>query len=438
MKICIYEDKGYKRFGSLVDTRAVWDLRCGALTIAEKLMLQLRSPLPYFHVRRSLSALYRERMTGESRINPKLDGETVLFINGRIILDEITSDFLTNDNSPCAYVSENTLVAFRLSKEKLGEISLDDEDYITPGIISGLPVREVSVTEIKYPWDILSLNVTQISSDLELAQRIFPAVKTETPSDVITRGSENILSPGKVTIGAGVIMDAEENIIRFENDVNIKSGAILEAGDGSIWIAESVVIEAGAIIKGPAYIGPKSIVRSEARLSDGVSLGPQCRVGGEISSVIMQGFSNKQHSGYLGNSYLGSWVNLGAATDNSDLKNNYRPISVMLHGEEIDTGSLHIGVFLADFTRTAIHTRLNSGTIVGVCCNLFGNNFPTKDIPAFTWFGEGGYSIYKPEKALETIRVVMDRRGMELTPAMETLLRNIFEATAGQRHNLMH
>ena len=280
-------------------------------------------------------------------------------------------------------------------------------------------------------------NSSQIKEDFNLVQSIHPATRCKYPDDIIVRNDKNLISSGDVRIGAGAILDAEGDRIRLENGVKINSGVIIEAEDGPVWIAENAVIEAGAIIKGPAYIGPNSIVRSEARLSDGVSLGPHCRVGGELSSVILQGYSSKQHSGYLGNSYLGSWVNLGAATDNSDLKNNYKPVSVAINGEDINTGSLHVGVFLSDFVRTAIHTRLNSGTMVGVCCNLFGNDFPAKEIPAFTWQGSDGYQSYKFSKALETMKTIMGRRQRSMTMALEALLKEIHDATAGQRHSFM-
>ena len=150
----------------------------------------------------------------------------------------------------------------------------------------------------------------------------------------------------------------------------------------------------------------------------------------------MLGYSNKQHSGYLGSSYIGEWVNFGAATDNSDLKNNYRPVEVMIEGEKVDSEDLHVGSIIADHCKTAIHTRLNTGTVVGVCCNLFGSDFPAKYIPSFTWFGSENYVEYYVKKALETIAVVMERRDMRLTPAMSELLKGIFSSTEHERIEL--
>ena len=242
---------------------------------------------------------------------------------------------------------------------------------------------------------------------------------------------------GEVDIRPGVVIDAEEYPVRLETGVRLGPGMIIDASEGPVWIAEGSIIEAGAVLMGPIYIGPGSIVAKHARLCDGVSLGPQCRVGGEIAKTIIQGYSNKQHSGYLGSSYVGSWVNLGAATDNSDLKNTYKPIDVVIGGEKVATGELHIGVFIGDFCRTAIQTRLNSGTVAGVCCNIIGGDFPLKNIPAFMWFDSSGYQEYRFDKALETIRTMMPRRGKQLTPALETLLKEIYSRYEDDRGGIL-
>jgi len=284
-----------------------------------------------------------------------------------------------------------------------------------------------------YPWQMVNAADNQISADLEL-------VVVDNPGSVQDMGGfvkESILDrvevTGRVDVRPGVIVDAENNPVRLEDGVRLGPGVVIDAAEGPVWIAAGANIQAGAILTGPVYVGPGSIVRPGARLSEGVCLGPQCRIGGEVSRSVFQGYSNKQHSGYLGTSFVGSWVNLGAATDNSDLKNNYRPVDVTMNGKKINSGDLHVGAFIGDFTRTAIHTRLNSGTVIGVCCNIFGTDFPVKGIPAFTWFGSDGYREYRLEKALETICTVMSRRGKKLTPVLETLLREIFNSTKEAR-----
>jgi UDP-N-acetylglucosamine diphosphorylase/glucosamine-1-phosphate N-acetyltransferase len=158
-----------------------------------------------------------------------------------------------------------------------------------------------------------------------------------------------------------------------------------------------------------------------------------CKLGGEIEASIVQGFSNKQHDGFLGHSYLGSWVNLGAATDTSDLKNNYGDVRVTIAGRERSTGSQHVGSLIGDHTKTGIHTMLNTGTVVGAFANVFGGGFPPKEIPSFSWGGEGSWQEHRLENACRVAAVVMARRGMEATPVLDRLARRIFEATSARR-----
>ncbi|MFN3822157.1 MAG: hypothetical protein ACK4OO_07460, partial [bacterium] len=217
---------------------------------------------------------------------------------------------------------------------------------------------------------------------------------------------------------------------------------ILNSQYGPIWIDKKALIQSGAILKGPLYIGPYSIVRPGAQIMGNVSLGPHCRVGGEISQVVIQGYSNKQHGGYLGTSYIGEWVNLGAGTDNSDLKNNYRPISVNLYTfpeqesgaqslnwEILNSNSIHLGVFIGDYTRTAIGTRLNSGGILGTCCHILSPDFPQKTLPPFSWVTNEGLEIYHWEKAIDTIGVIMSRRGKILTPLRNSALAQLYRTS---------
>jgi UDP-N-acetylglucosamine diphosphorylase/glucosamine-1-phosphate N-acetyltransferase len=158
----------------------------------------------------------------------------------------------------------------------------------------------------------------------------------------------------------------------------------------------------------------------------GTSIGPVSKVGGEIENSIVQGFSNKQHDGYLGHSYLGLWVNLGAGTNTSDLKNDYAPVRVTIEGEEYNTNSLFVGLFMGDHSKSAIGTQFNTGTAVGVSCNIFSGGFPPKWIPNFSWVGAKGVEPYRYEKAIEVAKTVMHRRDQELPAEAEAMLRNIF------------
>jgi len=165
----------------------------------------------------------------------------------------------------------------------------------------------------------------------------------------------------------------------------------------------------------------------------GVSLGPATRVGGEISASIVQGYSNKQHDGFLGHSYLGCWVNLGAATDTSDLRNDYGDVTLILAGKPVPTGRRGVGSLIGDHTKTAIHTRLNTGSVIGVSANVLAPDFPDRETPSFTWGGGAARAEYRLPKAVRVAMTVTARRGVEFGPADEALFARIHRATAERR-----
>jgi UDP-N-acetylglucosamine diphosphorylase/glucosamine-1-phosphate N-acetyltransferase len=191
-----------------------------------------------------------------------------------------------------------------------------------------------------------------------------------------------------------------------------------------VYIGANTRIEPQAALAGPCYIGPNSVV--VAGKIAGSSIGHTCRVGGEVEECIFQAYVNKYHAGFVGHSYVGAWVNFGAMTTNSDLKNNYSNIRVSLGGESIDTGSIKVGSFIGDHTKFGIGTLLTTGIVIGVCSNVFGGGLVTdKEVPSFAWGTTGGYQPYKIEKALETVARTMQRRNIELTSHETALLRAI-------------
>jgi UDP-N-acetylglucosamine diphosphorylase/glucosamine-1-phosphate N-acetyltransferase len=167
-----------------------------------------------------------------------------------------------------------------------------------------------------------------------------------------------------------------------------------------------------------------------------VSIGKVCKVGGEVEDMIMMDYSNKQHAGFIGHSYLGSWVNLGADTNCSDLKNNYSQVKIKLSSGEVDTGMQFLGVLVGDHTKTAINTMFNTGTVAGFSSNIFGAGFPDKYIPSFSWGGsDAGFIEYDPEKSIKTAKIVTARRNVPFTASDEKLFKNIFEMTRKERMN---
>jgi UDP-N-acetylglucosamine diphosphorylase/glucosamine-1-phosphate N-acetyltransferase len=221
--------------------------------------------------------------------------------------------------------------------------------------------------------------------------------------------------------------------MRFGAQVRIDPGAVLDAREGPIALGAGTRVAPGCVLTGPLAAGRDCRFNPAARVSGGVSLGPATRVGGEISASIVQGYSNKQHDGFLGHSYLGCWVNLGAATDTSDLRNDYGDVTLTLAGAAVPTGRRGVGSLLGDHTKTAIHTRLNTGSVIGVCANVLAPDFPEREVPSFTWGGGASRAEYRLPKAVQVAMKVAARRGVEFGPVEEALFARIHRATAERR-----
>jgi UDP-N-acetylglucosamine diphosphorylase/glucosamine-1-phosphate N-acetyltransferase len=209
----------------------------------------------------------------------------------------------------------------------------------------------------------------------------------------------------------------------------LMAGTVLGTQAGPIWIGSQTEIEPHTYLEGPLYIGPNCRVKAGTRFYHGVSLGPHCRVAGELSASVLQGYVNKQHEGFLGNSLLGEWVNLGADTRNSNLKNDYSPVKVQVGNELIATGEQFIGLMMGDHTKTGINTMFNTGTVVGVGANVYGGGFPPRFIPSFSWGGAEGMKPGDLERTLSAARFAMPRRGRDLSDQEETLLRRHYAET---------
>ncbi len=230
---------------------------------------------------------------------------------------------------------------------------------------------------------------------------------------LLTRWNEALEVTGARKVGDGELYLSPGS--KVEPDVAVKEGPVL--------LAENAQVEAQSYLGGPCYLGPGTRVRPQARLLHGVFAGPQCRLGGEIEESLFLGYANKQHDGYLGHAVIGEWVNLGAGTNNSDLKNNYSAVRATWRGRPFITGQQFLGCCIGDHSKLAISARLNTGTVLGSFCNWFGAGFPPKELSDFSWAGDGILELHEVERALATARAVMARRDRELDPALEAVYR---------------
>lgn len=270
------------------------------------------------------------------------------------------------------------------------------------------------VFKIEHITDIFSFNGVQIRKDFEVVVKGRESATTSDPHTVIYN---------------------PENVF-IEEGLKIKA-AILNAEDGPIYIGSNVEIQEGAMIRGPFSIGRNSIISMGGKIRPNTSIGPFCKVGGEVSNSIIFGYSNKGHEGYLGNSIIGEWCNLGADTNTSNMKNNYAEVRIWNYLKEDfqPSGKQFCGTIMGDHVKTGINTMLNTGTVVGVGANIFGGGFPPKFIPSFSWGGAEGFEEFDLEKNLEIAAIVMKRLGVSLTHSERGILKQVFKSTSFHRSN---
>ncbi len=411
--ICIFEDERFSRLLPLVYLRPVYDLRCGMNTLREKIQRSYARATVMLHCREYLAEIVGQQHPGV-RINA-LDAEGCLFINGRVIADGTLSKKIPIKGEDALYVRGDTIIAARLSGPRVQSLGPTLPDVVTLSAFTGLVQKEVDVKTIEYPWNLVGNNGEQIRADYEHM--------------IGKKGGTR--SKGKVYKGA--ILVNSKNIF-IDAGAKIKPGAILDAEDGPIYVGKNVTVFPNATIEGPAFIGDGSLIKIGAKIYENTSIGEMCKVGGEVEESIIHSFSNKQHDGFLGHAYLGMWVNLGADTNNSDLKNNYGNVKVYINGELVDSGSMFVGLTMGDHSKSGINTMFNTGTVVGVSSNVFGSGFPPKYIPSFTWGGTDSMTTYNLAQSLEVAKRVMARRKVKMTDVDERLFKTIFEMTREERN----
>lgn len=243
---------------------------------------------------------------------------------------------------------------------------------------------------LEHPWQLVLRNPEQVAADI--AALFPPPVGAKIPSHVFRWG---------------------EHPLVVDPSAALEPGCALDTSKGPIWLDRDAEVRAFTRLAGPAYIGPGSTVLGGA--VEAVSIGPMCRVRGELAETICLGYTNKQHDGHIGHAYLGRWVNLGAETTNSDLKNNYGSIRLWTPRGEMDTGSIKMGSLIGDHVKTGIGLLLNTGTVVGAGANLFGSELPPTYVPPFSWGTGHDLTEFRLDKFIQVAERVMSRRGIELT-----------------------
>jgi len=370
-------------------TRPVAGIRIGILTIAEKWERHLNQPVSF-----DTTPYLAEK-------HPLRQGQDNLWINGALCPDATLVDAILKlkDGEGLSYQSR--LLAYRTDEMEI------------PEVISG-EVRPFagSFHYIDKLWKIFQNNGAQIKADFALLTK-------DRRSAVIKDRHTRLYGEKNIFIEEGAEMRA----------------AILNADNGPIYLGKDTVIHEGAMVRGPFALCEGSHVNMGAKVRGDVTVGPFSKIGGEVSASVIFGYSNKAHDGFLGCSVIGEWCNLGADTNTSNLKNNYENVKVwsyVRNGFE-DSGSQFVGLMMGDHSKCAINTMFNTGTVVGVSANVFGEGFPRTFIPSFSWGGASGYVTYQLTKALSTAEKVLARRGMPLSDMEKSVLMHVFESTAQER-----
>ncbi len=372
--VCVYEDESWGNFYPLIHLRPVFDLLFGCRTLLEK--LRRRYPKEKFNlwIRDELAELVQEQHP-DCLINQPVQ-PPVLFISASAVLMEK----LPVSGPEELFIAEKRIAGFRLNQSRswkpgfLGRVQL------------GLPEREIKARVYTYIWELIRDNPKELLRELKTSAR----------------------SSG------GVIKNRSARVHRT---------AVILTDQGPVYLDAGCEVRPFSLIEGPCYVGPGTVIDG-ARVRPGCSFGPRCKIGGEVECSIFQGYANKQHEGFIGHSYVGAWVNLGALTTCSDLKSNYHSVRLQLKSRSIDTGMLKLGCLIGDHVKTAIGTMIPTGAVFGTFANWFEAGPAPKQLGAFTW---GRTGRWRREEMLDCVRRVMARRDTEPGPTYEKLLLKIFE-----------
>jgi UDP-N-acetylglucosamine diphosphorylase/glucosamine-1-phosphate N-acetyltransferase len=390
MNLILFDDSHRDHLLPLTYTRPVAMIRIGILTIAGK-WEKILGLSPSFITKPYLSDRF-----------PLVNGSDNLLINGGMIPSSSLIEAVNSLPAGHILMSEGQIIAGRMTGNQLEKAGLH---ALNEGIkidFSG------ELMHIRRPYDIFRLNGFCLESDFELITRN----RTSMPLSSTNR----VIAPENIFIEEGATVEC----------------AILNASKGPVYIGRNAEVMEGSVIRGPFALCEESATKLASKIYGPTTIGPYSKVGGELNNVVIFGYSNKAHDGFLGNAVIGEWCNLGADTNNSNLKNNYDEVRLWDYPTERfeHTGLQFCGLIMGDHSKSGINTMFNTGTVVGVSANIYGSGFPRNFIPSFSWGGASGMREYKLDQAIGVARTVMSRRGVEMTESDMAILTEIFRLSA--------
>ncbi|MDD3051045.1 MAG: putative sugar nucleotidyl transferase [Candidatus Cloacimonetes bacterium] len=407
MNFVIFDDNKSENFYPLTLNRAIFDLRCGVLKLRQRIENLLDVEESYLIVADYLHNFYEEKHP-DSKIN-MLPSDEITLINGRVLTQ-----------------NQNYSLKEKISELRIGE-RLESNNQI---VAAKLKAEEMTICSEMIEKFIIEKTTLKTDNDIFLFEYIWQMIHEN--GNLITKDFNDIfyLEDNLLQLEMGVTALNPYNIWIGEG-ASLKPGVVLDATEGPIVIDEGAIVMANSVIIGPVYIGKNTTIKALSKIYPNTSIGPVCKIGGEVEDTIISGYSNKQHEGFLGHSYLGEWINLGADTNNSDLKNNYKNVSVYFYPEKnkIDTNTRFMGTIIGDHSKTAINTSINTGTVIGLGCNIFGGSLVSGFLPCFTWGDNYNHHIYNWNKFIETASLVKLRRNLKIENSEKEVLKHIYQIT---------
>jgi UDP-N-acetylglucosamine diphosphorylase / glucose-1-phosphate thymidylyltransferase / UDP-N-acetylgalactosamine diphosphorylase / glucosamine-1-phosphate N-acetyltransferase / galactosamine-1-phosphate N-acetyltransferase len=407
MHVVIFEGSHWRTFAPFSLSRPVFSLPCGAGTLLEK---QIRATQPTrvtLWVRPELEDYCRRNIIPHlpcpGEVNKPLDNERALVMSGRTL--HLSQYNHGDDESVVLDEAEDGTKLTRIALVRSPGLSPDDILNRTDRWLrlKDLPASPGQSRLPEYVWDLIKWNEEAIVAD----------------SIAMTEASE--------PLPTGPYHAVEESNISLGKNVHLGPGCVLDASKGPIVLAENVNIGANSVIQGPVYLGPHTQITPLSLIRAGTSMGPMCKLGGEVSNAVILGFTNKPHDGFLGDSYLGEWVNLGAGSTTSNLKNTYGEVAMPVDGREVKTGRRFMGSLIGDHTKCAIGTTLMTGSYVGFGCMVGTSHYPPRFIPSFTFLTDRGPEPYRMEKLVEMAKYVFIRRERVFNESDEQMMHYVRE-----------
>ncbi|HET6246975.1 MAG TPA: putative sugar nucleotidyl transferase [Tepidisphaeraceae bacterium] len=403
MHLVIFEDSDWHAFAPLSLSRPVFSLASGMTNLLRKQIRHVKPTRVTLWVRPELANWCRERIAPEvgvpAQVNVALDSQPALLLNGRTAL---SSPVEIPPAQAVATAENGTILAVKLTQPNLG-----------PGDVLGKTARWLSA--------------------LQLPAMTSPGKLLHSPVDLIYWNEQSLaedfahLEASHYPTPPGPYHLVNEADIRVAPDAILSAGCVLDASKGPIAIAQGATVGFNAVVQGPCWVGPGAVVTPLANIRPGTSIGAMCKVGGEVSATVFLGYCNKSHEGFVGHSYIGKWVNLGAGTTTSNLKNTYGPISLKRGNREIATGRRFLGALIGDHTKTAILTRFMGGSYVGYCAMISTSAAAPRFVPSYTFLTDQGAAAYDHEKAVEVAQRVFTRRDRVWTDTDEQIMNSVRE-----------